>query len=79
VADKAAIGVFVGFFADHDFIDQARRRDMRWRYPRQLHTGEVALDALEQGHEVPYGKHMKFHQCAYIFNGANIGEKRVAE
>lgn len=37
VADKAAIGVFVGFFADHDFIDQARSSDMRWRYPRHLH------------------------------------------
>src|SRR5690606_26628301 len=62
VTVKFALGMLVGLFTVHDFVDQAGGGDVYRRYPGQLHAGEIVLDTHEQGHAVPHSEHVKFHQ-----------------
>ncbi|KWV86745.1 hypothetical protein PFLmoz3_03611 [Pseudomonas fluorescens] len=64
VAVVTALQVLVGLFAQDDFVDQVRGRRVHGRQPRQASTGEVLLQALGQGHEIPHRKHMGFHKGA---------------
>jgi hypothetical protein len=55
-------GPDIGFFAEHDLIDQLRRPAVSRRQPRDLDTCEVALQPLDKRHEVPNRKDVRLHE-----------------
>lgn len=56
VVTPVAGGRFVGLFAKNDFINQASGGGVCRGHPRNVHTGEFLLQALDQAHKIPYGE-----------------------
>lgn len=74
-----AVGrTIIGLFAKHDLVDQARRLRIARRQPRQLNAGQFLLQALGQRHEVPYRKHMGFHETLKHRKRMYFRENRVS-
>src|SRR5690242_16068629 len=57
-----SIGAGIGFLAEHDLIDQLRSLAVSWRLPRDVDTCEVALQSLDERHEIPNGKDVRLHE-----------------
>jgi hypothetical protein len=53
----------IGFFAQHDLVDQPRGLRVSWRQPGQLRTRQFLLQPFGQRHEVPHRKDMGFHKA----------------
>jgi hypothetical protein len=61
-------GSVVGLFAQDNLVDQSCSvRVGRWQ-PWQMYAGQLPLQALGQGHEVPHGKDVTFHKAAQQVN-----------
>ncbi len=49
---------FVGLFPEHNFIDESRSGWIQGRQPWHGDAGELALEGLEEAHEVPDSEYM---------------------
>jgi hypothetical protein len=69
--------VLVGLLREHDLVDEAGGLAVGWRLPRQLDAGELALQPLQQAHEVPNGKDVPARVQAQVVDIGERGEQRV--
>lgn len=73
MTDGFSIGADIGFLAEHDLVDQLRGLTVSRRQPRDLDTCEVALQSLDQRHEIPSREDVRLHEGA---QRANIADRQ---
>ncbi|MNH40145.1 hypothetical protein D3C79_1014210 [compost metagenome] len=67
----------IRLLTQYDLVDQPRGLGiLRWQ-PGQSHAGQFLLQALGQRHEVPYGKHVGFHEASQDRQRMYFREDRV--
>ena len=62
VAPKSSSPILITLFREHNFIDQSAALQIGWRNPGNVDAADLALQALQQRHEVPDRKDMVFHE-----------------
>jgi hypothetical protein len=78
VADIRAVGADIGLFADRDII-QARGLCIVRRKPRHTDAPHVLLKPFQEGHKIPNGKNVIFHEAPQIGDGTDLRIKRVIQ
>jgi hypothetical protein len=76
VGDGAAFEE-VGFFAEDDLVDEAAAGGEGGGSPGSSGAGELGLEGLEEGHEVPDGEYVGLHEKAEVLGGADGGVEGV--
>ena len=61
VADVPTV-VDVALFTQHDFVHQVAALGRAAWQPGHVHTGQAALQRLEQAHEIPYREDVRLHE-----------------
>jgi hypothetical protein len=61
---KSASSVLVALLGQHNLVDEPTAEGISGRQPRDFDTAEAALQGLEQGHEIPHGEDVVFHEQA---------------
>lgn len=79
VAGDIALRVGVGFFAEHNFVDEAGGARVFERQPGDDGWAKLPLQALEQRHEIPDGKYMVLHEDAQGLGAAQVAVERMFE
>jgi hypothetical protein len=64
MAGKPAPSVLVAFLGHNDFVDEPAAEGIKSGQPRDFDAGEPPLQGLEQGHEIPNGEDVVFHEQA---------------
>ena len=64
MAGKSAAPVLVALLGQHDLVDEPAAEGIGGGQPRHFDAAEPLLQRLEQGHEVPHGEDMVFHEQA---------------
>ena len=52
----------VAFFTKNDLIDEPASLCILCWHPWEIDAGKSALQSLQQGHKIPHGKHVRFHE-----------------
>ena len=68
MTDRFPGGADIRLLAQHDLIDQLCSDPVPRRQPRQLDAGQIALQALDQRHEIPDRKNMRLHKTPQPLN-----------
>jgi hypothetical protein len=69
----------VRFLADYDLVDEAPHGGGAARNPDRLHAGEMALQGLQEAHEVPHGEHVVFEEHVQALLIADGGIERILQ
>ena len=59
---NAAPSVLVAFLGQHDLVDEPAAERISGGQPRDFDAAEPPLQGLEQGHEIPHGEDVVFHE-----------------
>jgi hypothetical protein len=78
VADEAALQL-VALLHEDDVVDEPAAAGRPGRDPQQLDTGQLALQRLEQRHEVPHRVDVVLHEGDDRVVGTESGVERVAD
>src|SRR4029077_9233757 len=79
VADIRAVRADIGLFADHDIVDQARGLCIVRRKPRHADARHVLLKPFQEGHKIPNGKNVIFHEAPQIGDGNDLRIKGMIQ
>lgn len=70
VAGRVSRRVEVALLPEHHLIDHPSEPRIPHRTPRKVDAGQPALQGLEQGHEVPDGIDVVFHENTQVSQGS---------
>lgn len=79
VAREAAVTIFVRFLSHHDLVDESARQRISRDQPWHINAAESPLKHLEQRHEIPYGKHVVFHEMPQDFDAIHLAVNTMTE
>ena len=69
----------IRFFSDDDLVDQPAGGGVAPGRPRQLDARELALQRLEQRHEIPHGEDVMAHEPTHVLEVGQRGIDRVGD
>ena len=79
MAGEPAPAVVVALLGQHDLVDEPARHGVGRRAPGHVDAAEVALQGLEQRHEVPHGEDVVLHEQAQGPHPANLAVEGMVE
>jgi hypothetical protein len=62
MTDEPAPSVVITFLGQNNLVDEPTAERIGHRQPGNFNTTEPALQSFEQGHEIPHGKDVVFHE-----------------
>jgi hypothetical protein len=78
VAEEAVLDQ-IAFFDQDNLVDEPARHAVLSRNPRRLHTGEITLQGLQQGHEIPDGERVALHEDTQLGQRLDLAVDRMGQ